>query len=346
MTNVTSEHPPSPRDEAQIQRPSLGENQFAMADVGEKPTSKRRAIACGSIFMGEDAYKAVLEKTLPKGDVLKAAELVGITGAKQTALLLPLCHPLPLDKVGLGFSFDEAKGEIIVRCEVSVVARTGVEMEALMGVNSALLCLYDLIKPVDPALRLDNIRLELKEGGKKGIWVHPEADKSWHDASKQVACFGESAGIIVLSDRASKGEYEDLAGPTLQTLLEKRGVENIHCEIIPDNAEALKNTLYHYAEKNIGLILTSGGTGPNRRDITSKTVESMADKVLIGIGEALRQQGRQFTKTTWLSNSLGARIKNSLVITLPGNPKSIAESFPVLDDLVPTVLKLIKKERS
>ncbi len=343
---IKTSHPASPRDEAQVEAPPLGKSRFSMIDVGEKPASKRRAIARGTLTMGQEAFDKLKQGTLPKGDALGLAEIAGINAAKQTANLLPMCHPLPLDFVKLGWELHDDTCEVVIRCEASVVAKTGIEMEVLAGVNGALLCLYDLIKGTDPALTMSGVRLEIKEGGKKGLWIHPDASEEWQNLGQQYAHFKTSAAILVLSDRASKGDYEDLAGPILQQLLKARGVGDIHYQVIPDDKEILKKALNDLTQNGIGLVLTSGGTGPALRDITPDVVEKLADKVLSGIGEALRQHGKQFTKTTWLSRSIGARIKNTLVITLPGNPKAIAESFPVLDDVVPTILKLIKKEQA
>lgn len=337
----------SPREEAQIATPALGEKQFAMADVGEKPISKRRAIACGQIVMGIEAFNALKNGSLPKGNALQAAEIAGMTSAKQTANLLPLCHPLPLDKVALGFRFDDATQTVTVRCEVCVAARTGVEMEALMGVNGALLCLYDLIKPVDPALRLENIRLEMKEGGKKGLWIHPEAAPEWQNLKHKNQLAALACAVIVLSDRASTGEYADATGPALKDLLTQRGANITELLVLPDDMQQLKAALQRLAKDGkTDVILTAGGTGPARRDITPEVVVTCCDKVLPGIGEALRQQGQQFTKTTWLSRSMGGVIGSCAIVTLPGNPKAIAESMPVLEDLLPTIVRILKQDKA
>lgn len=149
-------------------------HQYRMIDVGGKNTTRRRAIATGRIQLGPVAYPMVRDRRLPKGDPLVLAETAGILAAKKTADLIPLCHPLGLDHVVVAFEFDPAGESVVVFCQAATSARTGVEMEALAGVQTALLTIWDLAKQVEPALAIDGIRLVLKEGGKSGRWIHPE----------------------------------------------------------------------------------------------------------------------------------------------------------------------------
>jgi cyclic pyranopterin phosphate synthase len=145
-----------------------------MIDVGAKPATTRHAQAQGKIALSPAAYQAIEQNTNPKGDVLTLAEVAGIMCAKRTADFLPLCHPLPLESVALDFELLPKENSVLVRCDVHVTAKTGVEMEALCGVNGALLCIYDLSKAVDPVLKISEIRLNFKRGGKSGEWFHPE----------------------------------------------------------------------------------------------------------------------------------------------------------------------------
>ncbi len=147
---------------------------FSMADVRHKQVTARRAVAVGEISVGEVAYPLVVERRLPKGDALVMAEIAGLQGAKQASNLMPLCHPLMLDLVRVRYRLVPERHAIHVYCEVATEARTGVEMEALAGVSAALLTLYDLVKPVEPALAIGGIRLLFKEGGKRGLWKHPD----------------------------------------------------------------------------------------------------------------------------------------------------------------------------
>lgn len=147
---------------------------YTMIDVGDKAVTRRRALACGRIDLGPDAYPLVRDGKLPKGDALSLAEVAGILAAKKTDQLIPLCHPLGLDQVLLAFSLDDEAMAVTVFCEVATSGRTGVEMEALAGVNLALLTIWDLSKPIEAALGIGGVRLLKKEGGKSGTWVHPD----------------------------------------------------------------------------------------------------------------------------------------------------------------------------
>ncbi|BDG05556.1 cyclic pyranopterin monophosphate synthase MoaC [Anaeromyxobacter oryzae] len=148
---------------------------FHMIDVGEKPATRRRAVARGRIEMSRAAFDALRGGANPKGDVLAQAEVAGILAAKRTSELLPLCHPLALDRVRVGFELVAGTCSVIASCEAAATARTGVEMEALQGVTGALLAIYDLSKAVDPVLTISDVHLDVKEGGKSGRWVHPRA---------------------------------------------------------------------------------------------------------------------------------------------------------------------------
>ncbi len=147
---------------------------YRMVDVGAKAVTRRRAVATGHIRMNPDTFVMVRDGTLPKGDPLRLAEVAGVLAAKRTADLIPLCHPLGLDHVAVAFRADELLPGIQVFCQASTSARTGVEMEALAGVNAALLTIWDLAKQVQADLAIGGVRLLLKEGGKSGLYLHPE----------------------------------------------------------------------------------------------------------------------------------------------------------------------------
>jgi len=147
---------------------------YKMIDVGGKAVTRRRAIATGYICMSSETYAMVRDGTLPKGDPLRLAEVAGVQAAKKTSDIIPLCHPLGLDHVGVAFHLDENLPGVTVWCQASTSARTGVEMEALSGVHAALLTIWDLAKQVQVDLAIGGVRLLLKEGGKSGHWEHPD----------------------------------------------------------------------------------------------------------------------------------------------------------------------------
>lgn len=152
----------------------MTDSRYRMADVGGKAVTRRRAVATGRIRVGAEVFARLEDGTLPKGDPLSLAEVAGIMAAKRTPDLLPLCHPLTLDHVVVICRPDPADQTVEAFAAVVTSARTGVEMEALTAVNAALLAIWDLAKPIEPALAIDGVRLLLKEGGKSGRWEHPD----------------------------------------------------------------------------------------------------------------------------------------------------------------------------
>jgi len=145
-----------------------------MVDVGTKPETARRAVAEGRIRMSEEAYEAVAGNLNPKGDVLTTAELAGTTGAKRTADLIPLCHPIGLDHIAVTASLAPEVPGVRVVASASNVGRTGVEMEALTAVSVALLTVYDMVKAAGHEMEIHDVRLLEKTGGAKGDWKRAE----------------------------------------------------------------------------------------------------------------------------------------------------------------------------
>jgi cyclic pyranopterin monophosphate synthase len=149
-----------------------------MVDVGAKDETHRVARAAGSIRMQPATVDLVRAGTAKKGDVLGIARIAAIQGAKRTADLIPLCHPLALTRVAADFSIDEARSEITLEVTVETRGRTGVEMEALTAVSVGLLTIYDMVKAVDRAMTIIDVRLLEKHGGRSGAFVHPGAGAS------------------------------------------------------------------------------------------------------------------------------------------------------------------------
>ncbi len=142
-----------------------------MVDVGGKEVTARVAVAEGHIRTSAETVRAIAAGEVPKGNVLLIAQLAGITGAKRTADLIPLCHPLPLTSVNVEVSLDESLPGVRVMATAKVDGKTGVEMEALTAVSVALLTVYDLCKARDRGMVMGEIRLLRKEGGRSGSWT-------------------------------------------------------------------------------------------------------------------------------------------------------------------------------
>ncbi len=149
-------------------------NSFNMIDVSSKKETFRRALASGKIYVGKEVFELIKNKQMPKGDPVTLAEVAAVLGVKKTSELIPLCHPLPIDHTATKIILIDEDYSLEVYCVVSAVAKTGVEMEAIMGVNAALITIYDLSKIVNPHLKIDNVKLLIKEGGKSGLWTNPD----------------------------------------------------------------------------------------------------------------------------------------------------------------------------
>ncbi|MEG3768591.1 cyclic pyranopterin monophosphate synthase MoaC [Alteromonas sp. 14N.309.X.WAT.G.H12] len=141
-----------------------------MVDVSEKSDTARSALAKGYLVVSQAVIEGIATQSVKKGDVFAVARVAGIQGAKRCADLIPLCHPLALSKVDINFAVDDANRRIEVTCLCKVTGKTGVEMEALTGVNVALLTLFDMCKAIDPGMRIEGVGVVDKQGGKSGHW--------------------------------------------------------------------------------------------------------------------------------------------------------------------------------
>ena len=158
--------------------PNLGLTHFdaggaaVMVDVSGKEKTHREAVASGRIYVSEPVYDAIAGGAAAKGDVLGVARIAGIMAAKRTSDMIPLCHPLPLATCTLNFALEEVPRRAVrAEAAVKVTGETGVEMEALHAVSTALLTIYDMCKAIDKRMEIGDIRLERKSGGKSGTFV-------------------------------------------------------------------------------------------------------------------------------------------------------------------------------
>ncbi len=318
---------------------------FHMADIRDKRPTRRRAVAVGEFLPGPEAFQTLIERRLPKGDALVMAEIAGLQGAKMASQLMPLCHPLALELVRVRCAPIAARHVIRVYCECATEARTGVEMEALAGVNAALLTLYDLTKPVQPALTISGVRLLFKEGGKKGLWIHPDGiseDERTHYRPRELARLdGVPCAVLTLSDRASSGEYEDRSGPELVAGLERLGATLAHVEVLPDGIDPLAERLRTLSAQGVRICLCSGGTGLGRRDVTPEALRMVADRQVEGLAELLRVESAQHTPLAWLSRAEVVQIGAMLAFALPGSPRAARQCMDILAPLLAHALAMM-----
>ncbi|KYC29229.1 molybdenum cofactor biosynthesis protein MoaC [Sterolibacterium denitrificans] len=148
-----------------------GAGQAHMVDVGEKAETRRVARAAGCIVMQPETLALIREGSAKKGDVLGVARIAAIQASKRTADLIPLCHPLSLTRVAVEFLVDAERSRVVCEVTAETLGRTGVEMEALVATNIGLLTIYDMCKAADRGMRIEDVRLVEKSGGKSGHWL-------------------------------------------------------------------------------------------------------------------------------------------------------------------------------
>ncbi len=152
------------------------EGRASMVDITKKGETYRVAVAAGEVIMRPETLAAIREGNVKKGDVLGTARIAGIMAAKRTHELIPLCHPLLITHVSLDFHFNDAEHKIEILATVKTRGQTGVEMEALTAVSVAALTIYDMAKALEKTMRIDNIRLLRKEGGKSGTFIREKEE--------------------------------------------------------------------------------------------------------------------------------------------------------------------------
>ena len=302
----------------------------AMVNVAEKPATRRTARASGFLRMAPSTIQALREKTLPKGDALVLSQAAGIQAAKWTPHLIPLCHSLEARNISVDISLEDNGARIC--SEVGTVAPTGPEMEALVACTVSGLTLYDICKALDRSMVLEQVRLDFKSGGKSEL------------SSESLQ--GRRAVVLVLSDRASLGIYEDRSGPMAVQNLERSGFEVLHREIIPDDLDGVSEKIKHFCDSlKPDLLLTLGSTGLSPRDIAPEATARVIERAVPGIPEALRTQFFSLHPTTsFLSRGVAGLKGRTLIVNLPGKPSAVGEGLNFLIPALPHIFKTISGE--
>ena len=290
-----------------------------MKDVSRKPTTLRRAIATSSVRMSGDALDLVRAGTGPKGDALAVARVAAVMAAKDTSRLVPYCHPVRVDHVAV--DFEVGVDGVAISCAVTAVDRTGVEMEALAGASIAALTIYDMLKPVDDGMVIGETRLVRKSGGKSDF-----VDR--FDRPLRAA-------VMVVSDSTAAGKREDKSGRAIAERIAGPGVEVVESLVVPDEPDRVEAELRRLVDAGIDLVLTTGGTGLGPRDRTVEAVSRVIERAVPGIAEAMRSHGVHRTPRAMLSRGIAGVAGRTVIVTLPGSSKGVAES---LDAIWPGVL--------
>jgi molybdenum cofactor biosynthesis protein MoaC len=260
--------------------------------------------------------RAIRSGNLPKADPIAVARVAGIQAAKNTSLLIPYCHQVPLDFVRV--EMELRKDRIEITAEVKAVWKTGVEMEALAATSGAALTLYDMLKIIDETMEITTVKLDSKRGGKSDFRSEASIQKL-------------RAAVLVLSDKASRGEREEKSGRAIVQRLRTFGLKTISYQVLPDEADLLRDELLRQCDqRKVDLVLTTGGTGLSPRDITPDVVQEIIERRLDGVSERLRSFGQERIRTAMLSRGIAGVRGTTVIVTLPGSPTAVNESLDVL----------------
>ena len=304
-----------------------------MVDVGDKAVTARTATATGNLKTRPDVVALVRADDLPKADVLATARVAGISGAKKTSELIPLCHQLPLSSVRVDFDFtDDA---ILITATAKTVGQTGVEMEALTAVAIAGLTLHDMVKAVDPAAVLSDIRLEEKTGGKRGHWTRDGGGVPIvraHLGDDVPAVRARTAAVIVASTGGAAGTRADTTGPVIAEWLRTHGYQVDAVTVVADANIALE--LARVIASAPAVIITTGGTGMSPTDRTPEATLALLDRELPGVAEAIRARGIAAMPTAALSRAVAGASGATVIVNLPGSTGGVRDGLAVLDGLL------------
>ncbi len=323
---------------------------YSMINISEKLNTKRTAMAKGDIFLDTNTFELIAHKKLSKGDAISLAEIAGIMAAKRTADTIPLCHPLILDSIEMHFLLNANSNSITAYSFIQCFAKTGAEIEALFAVQTALLCIYDLAKAHTTDLKISEIEVIYKDGGKNNynnlLEKIPEKFLKYITKNNINNSLFKNINFVIgtISDRASKKIYEDLSGNYLNKFINENGGNVCATFIIPDESKQIEQNITKYSNEKQYIIITTGGTGFSKRDITPDTLENICTREHYGIGEYFRKYGSQFTHLSYFSRSAVYEVDKSIVICLPGSLKAVQELSQPLAEIVPHIYSLIKGE--
>ncbi|WP_316800505.1 bifunctional molybdenum cofactor biosynthesis protein MoaC/MoaB [Pedobacter frigidisoli] len=300
-----------------------------MVNITHKSDTLRIAIATATLKVSrKETVEAIEQRKVPKGDVFEFARAAGLLGVKKTSDVIPDCHPLPVEFTSISYEIKDLT--IVITVEVHTIYKTGVEVEAMHGATVTALTMYDMLKPIDKGVEIENIRLLKKSGGKTGFNKLDYADLT--------------AAVLVCSDTISSGTGVDTSGKLIIEKLASFGIETATYEVIADDFNLIQEKVKTLASQ-ADLLIFTGGTGLSPRDVTTDAVAPLIEKPIDGIMETARRYGQERMPYAMLSRSVAGLIGDTLVLTFPGSVKGAQESMDALFPQVLHVFKVIQGNR-
>lgn len=296
---------------------------YKMVDITHKTNTLRQAIAQAIVKVSkQETIDAIINKTVPKGDVFEMAKTAGLFAVKRTSDMIPDCHPLPIEYTAVRFEIKNL--DVYIEMEVKTIYKTGVEVEAMHGVSVVALTMYDMLKPIDKGIEISTIKLLEKKGGKSDL---------------KTEAHNLRAAVLVISDSVSAQKSEDKSGKLILEKLTKLNFNTIGYNIVSDDVSEIQTKVNQFCSEGIDLIITTGGTGLSPRDVTPEAISDLLDREIPGIMETSRAYGQLRTPYSMLSRGVAGFKGNTLIITLPGSTNGVRES---LDSLLPQLLHVFK----
>ena len=295
-----------------------------MVNITKKSNTLRKAIASATLSVSkQETIDAVVNRTVPKGDVFEFARAAGLFAVKKTSDVIPDCHPLPVEYTGITFEISDLEIQIFV--EVHTIYKTGVEVEAMHGASVTALTMYDMLKPIDKGIEIRNVKLLEKSGGKSDL-----KHKKFPELK---------AAVVVCSDSVFEKRSEDQSGKAVIARLEQFGIDTLKYVIVADEVEEIRKQANALAGAEHQLLIFTGGTGLSPRDVTPEAILPLLDKKIDGIMETARRYGQERMPFAMLSRGVAGFIGETLVLTLPGSKNGVEET---IDALFPQILHLFK----
>lgn len=301
-----------------------------MRDISHKVVTFRTAVARSVLRVAPTTIERIRNNEVPKGDPLAVAKVAAIQGAKNTSRIIPYCHQIALEFVGVEYRLTNAT----IETEVTVKAteKTGVEMEALTGASVAALTIYDMVKMFDETAEIEAVTLLKKTGGKSDFAGRASAKKA-------------RAAVLVMSDRVFAGKSSDESGKLIVERLIDKGIEIAEFNVVPDDASEIESSVIRFVDElGVDLVLTTGGTGLSPRDTTPEALVRVFEKELPGVSEAIRVYGQEHNPFAMLSRAVAGVRKQTVIVSLPGAKSAVEDALDVLLPYVLHAIPMLKGE--